>query len=61
MVKYSAQYNNNGSINHDERRRGCILLTQLGEDNRGEIIPGSDGTPIADKNILDVIKLVILH
>ena len=39
MVKYSAQTNNNDSINRDERRIGGILLTQLGEVNRGEIIP----------------------
>ena len=29
--------------------RGGILLTQLGEGNRGEIIPGSDCTNVADK------------
>ena len=29
--------------------RGGILLTQLGEGNRGEIIPSSDGTTITDK------------
>ena len=43
MVKYSAQNNNNNSINRDDRRRGGILLTQLREDNRGEVVPGSDG------------------
>ena len=29
--------------------RGGILLTQLGEGNKGEIIPGSDGRTITDK------------
>ena len=49
MVKYSAHNNNNSIINHDDRRRGGILMTQLGEDNRGEVVPGSDGIIIADK------------
>ena len=49
MVKYFAQNNNNIIINNDDRRRGGILLTQLGEDNSGEIVPGSDGITIADK------------
>ena len=35
MVKYSAQNNTNNSINRDDRRRGGILLTQLGESNSG--------------------------
>ena len=34
MVKYSAQNNTNNSINRDDRRRGGILLTQLGEGNK---------------------------
>ena len=49
MVKYSAQNNNNIIINNDDRRRGGIILTQLGEDNRGEVFPGSNGITIADK------------
>ena len=49
MVKYSTQNNNNSIPNHDDRRRGGILLTQLGEGNRGEVVPGSDGITIADK------------
>ena len=49
MVKYSAQNNNNSSINRCERRRGGILLTQLEKGNRGGIIPGSGDTTIADK------------
>ena len=61
MVKYSAQNNTNNSINRDDRRKGDILLTQLGDINRGEIVPGSDEITIADKNVLDVINLVILH
>ena len=61
MVKHSAQNNNTGNINSDEKRRGGIILTQLGEGNRGEIIPGSGGTTITDNFVLDVINLVILH
>ena len=49
MVKYSAQNNTNNSINRDDRRRGGILLTQLGEDNSGEIVPGYYCITIADK------------
>jgi len=49
MVKYSAQNNTNNNINRDDRRRGGLLLTQLGEDNSGEIVPGSDGITIVDK------------
>ena len=57
MEKYSAQNNNNDSTNRDERRRGGILLTQLEEDNRGEIIPGSDDTTITDKKCLRYNKV----
>ena len=49
MVKYSAQNITNSSINRDDRRRGGILLTRLGDSNRGEIVPGTDGITIADK------------
>ena len=49
IVKYSAQDNNNGSINCDDRRIRGILLAQLEEGNRRKIIPGSDSTTIADK------------
>ena len=56
MVKYSAQNNNNSIINHDDRRRGGILLNQLGEGNSGEVVPGSDGIVIEDKNVLNVIN-----
>ena len=34
IVKYSAQNNNNGSINRDDRRIRGILLAQLEEGNR---------------------------
>ena len=61
MVKYSTQNITNSSINRYDRRRGGILLTQLGENNRGVIVPDSDSITIADKNVLDVINLVILH
>ena len=49
MVKYSARNNNNSIINHDHKRRGGILLNQLEEGNRGEVLPGSDDIIIADK------------
>ena len=39
--------------------RGGIVLTQLGEGNIGKIIPGYDGTTIAEFFYLDVINLVI--
>ena len=61
MVKYSTKNNNNSIINPDDRRRGGILLTQLGKDNRGKVVPGSDGIIISEKNVLNVINLVILH
>ena len=61
IVKYSTQDNNNSIINHDDRRRGGITLTQLGEDNRGEVVPGSGGIIIEEKKNLNVINLVILH
>ena len=61
MVKYSVENNNNSIISHDYRRRGGILLTLLGEGNSGEVVPGSDGIIIAEKNVLNVINLVILH
>ena len=48
MVNYSTQNNNNSMINRDDRRRGGVRLTQLGEDNRGEIVPSSDNKTIAD-------------
>ena len=48
IVKYSTQDNNNSIINHDDRRRGGIILTQLGEDNRGEVVPGSGGIIIEE-------------
>ena len=49
MVKYSAQNNTNNNINRDDRRRGGILLNQLGEDNSGAIVSESNGITIADK------------
>ena len=49
MVKYFTQNNTNNNINRDDRKRGGILLTQIGEDNRGEIVPGSNGITIANK------------
>ena len=66
IVKYSAQNNNNNNnnnsiIDRDDRGRGGIILTQLRESNGGEIVPGSDGITIADKNALNVINLVILY
>ena len=61
MVNYSAQNNTNNSINRYDRRKGGILLTQLGEGNRGKVVPGSDGIIIADKHVLNVINLVTLH
>ena len=57
MVNYSTQNTTNNSINCDDKWRGGVLLTQLGESNSGEIVPGSDCINIADKKCFRCNKI----